>query len=412
MTPTTAGGERSRADRWPRRRELPPRAWAALTAILALACLFPLGVGNSWHFFRLGTQLLVSGTARGGVHLFAAHPELQIGPLTFLAAVPTLALPVSGGEALAVLVMTAVGLLLVGHVSALRVGGPMGRAGFFVAAALFLPVWTDLSWHSGHLDDVLAIACVTAALSARRRRHLVVTALALAGAVDAKPWAAVFLPLLLDRDSPVRRSAAAAAVAGAGILLVWSPFLLGDPSTAAHLAGFTIRVAPDSALRVLDVTAARTPGWDRGAQLGIGLVLVAVAVWRRRIFAVPLIGVSVRLLLDPQTHAYYAAGLVWAALLFDVLGSRSRLPWTTAIATVLIAVPHHLVFGLHLSGTALAGIAGTPAPAHHARAVRPGARGRTAGPGASRRGRPSRRPYQGPDQQEYRTAGRDAGARG
>jgi hypothetical protein len=42
----------------------------------------------SWHFFATGAELLSSKESGAGLHLYATHPQLQIGPLAFLAAVP------------------------------------------------------------------------------------------------------------------------------------------------------------------------------------------------------------------------------------------------------------------------------------------------------------------------------------
>ena len=102
---------------------------------------------------------------------------------------------------------------------------------------------------------------------------------------------------------PGRRLAALAAA--------WLPFYLADPATTAA-AHYTIRNLPTSALRALGVSAARTPSWDRPAQLLLGWALGAAAVARRHWPAVILLGVGARIALDPGVHGYYTPGS-WSA---------------------------------------------------------------------------------------------------
>lgn len=78
-------------------------------------------------------------------------------------------------------------------------------------------------------------------------------------------------------------------------------------------------------------------------QLTVAVAVGTVAVLRGRVYAVPLVAVAIRLLLDPQTQTYYSAGLVWTALLFDLGGRRFRLPWTALGAGLLVALPHTLL---------------------------------------------------------------------
>lgn len=42
----------------------------------------------SWHFVTAGAALLGSDDTGAGLHPYATHPQLQIGPATFLAAAP------------------------------------------------------------------------------------------------------------------------------------------------------------------------------------------------------------------------------------------------------------------------------------------------------------------------------------
>lgn len=42
--------------------------------------------GISWHYLRTGGELLFGAAPGGGLAIYANHPELQIGPVSFLAA--------------------------------------------------------------------------------------------------------------------------------------------------------------------------------------------------------------------------------------------------------------------------------------------------------------------------------------
>jgi len=119
------------------------------------------------------------------------------------------------------------------------------------------------------------------------------------------------------------------------IAAAWLPFYLADPGTMAA-AHYTIRDMPTSALRALGVTADRTPSWDRPAQVLLGWVLGAVAVWRRRWAAIILLGVGARIALDPGVHGYYTAGVMVGALIWDTIGARR--PWPLASLLCIFAL--------------------------------------------------------------------------
>lgn len=61
--------------------------WLLLLAVTAaLSAANATDLGTSWHLFDLGGRLLVGADADS---LYAAHPDLQIGPLALLAAAPS-----------------------------------------------------------------------------------------------------------------------------------------------------------------------------------------------------------------------------------------------------------------------------------------------------------------------------------
>jgi hypothetical protein len=193
---------------------------------------------------------------------------------------------------------------------------------------------------------------------------------------------------------------------------------------AAH---YTIRNMPTSALRALGVTAAQTPSWDRPAQVLLGWVLGAVAVWRRRWAAVILLGVGARIALDPGVHGYYTAGVMVGALIWDTIGARrpwpfwsllcifalsaipimtrdpqvlgdARLAIVVAFTAALLLMPTRWVWpaGRHPGVSGVSGVSG-PVAAAPARGLRrdSGPRDGTAGPAISpdRGSRPGRNPF-------------------
>lgn len=120
--------------------------------------------------------------------------------------------------------------------------------------------------------------------------------------------------------------------------MTWAPFLVADHAT---LAAFhpAVGVGASSTLSLLGYPGSVIPAWDRTAQLLlaplVALAAVRIGVWP----AALLCGIAVRLALDPQDIAYYAAGAVLAAAVFDLLGTRSRIPWTTLLTTVALWQP-------------------------------------------------------------------------
>lgn len=334
--PLPAGGFR-RAD---------PRLWVAGLVVWSIAwgAAHAIRAGGSWHFFVTGSRILLDPDgAIGGLHLYAAHPNLQIGPLAFLIAEPFAALPGPSSAWLAGAAMLCCGGVILAVVGSLA--GSAGRGlprTFWWGAVLFLPVWAELSMQSGHLDDVLALTFGVLGLLAVTRDRPVLAALVVAAAADSKPWAFGFCALLLAL--PPRRWVVAGAAWLAGIAVAWAPFFLADAHTidAFH---YQIRNSAASALRALGVTSARTPTWCRSAQLVVGTALAALVAIRRAPAAVLLMVVAVRLLLDPGTHTYYDAGLVTATLLVDVLLIRRAVPWLTVGAVVLVFLPQSLLSG-------------------------------------------------------------------
>src|ERR1035437_6988518 len=148
------------------------------------------------NYMATGAALLGSDDTGAGRHLYATRPQLQIGPLTFLAAAPLNGLPawLSGSVAAVVIAATAPAMLLsLSHLPHLTVTSRQRG----LAAAVLLPVWAELAVHYTHLDDALALVLLIAGRHAVARCRPIPAPLLLAASADAKPWALAFVPLLL-----------------------------------------------------------------------------------------------------------------------------------------------------------------------------------------------------------------------
>jgi hypothetical protein len=320
-------------------RLLNAATYAALAAVL-------VGVGLwwpeqhesiSWHYFNSAARSLFSVD---GFHTFARHPDLQFGPVATVAAEVSRTF---GGNHTADLVSWLIAaemvplLMIVAHI-AIGYGAPRRqvRTTVFVGGLLLIVPWGELAFGTTHLDDAIALGATVVAMWAVMRQRPIAAAILLATAVDAKPWALAFAPLLLVFARRERRCALGAYL---GLVsAVWLPFLVVDAKTF-DAAKFTISNAAGSSLRWLGVRAATTPRWDRAAQIGIGGGIACVAALRRQWPSVMLAGMSVRILLDPGTHLYYSAGLVLGAVIFDAAVARWRLPWTAVIVLTLTVIP-------------------------------------------------------------------------
>ena len=311
---------------WSRRQ-----GWIVLIAWTAVWTAWNDRVGGySWHYFRDGAWLLSHHSVPGGgLHLYATHPQLQIGPLALLFAVPGQVLPPQVTLLLVEIGLAVLGLALLRTVEQARAHltqRPVRLPLLLAIGAVLIPVWSQVAVHYTHLDDALALAFGVVALRALVAHRPILTALALAAAADAKPWALGFAVLLAEL--PARHRRRAALTTAAAVAALWLPFVIADPQTLM-IGRFTIETAADSALHALGVHDPATPPWDRPAQLILGALVGLLAIRRRRWPQVLLAVIAARLLLDPQTYPYYGSGLLIAAAAADLLQRRRTLPvWT------------------------------------------------------------------------------------
>jgi hypothetical protein len=287
--------------------------------------------GVSWHFSVEGARLLMHGS---GLNLYADAPWLQTGPLSLVAAALLSPLPAQVGKSVALVAMTAAGPLLIAALTPLV--APTGRRRrVFLAAIVMIPAWAVLSVRWGHLDDVLAMVFAVLALRAVAADRPVLAGVALAAAVAAKPWAIGFVPLLLALP---RGRLRAAATAAAGTALAWAPFVLANPRTLGALHP-PVGMAPSSGLHTLGARGTLVPPWGRTAQLLLAPAASVAAVLARGLPGVLLVSVAVRLALDPKDNAYYIGSAALAAVVFDLLGTRWTIPWTTLVTVIVFWQP-------------------------------------------------------------------------
>lgn len=311
-----------------------------------LACFWrfaPHG-GYSWHYFTTGSAALFGGGATGGVHVYAHHPQLQIGPVAFVVAQGLRQIGPHQGVFATEAVLTTLGLYVLHELTRIaRAVRPdlarhpnALRGTVLVGGAAFLAGWTELAATFTHLDDVLALMLSVLAMRAAIEERPLLVGLLIGLATDSKPWALVFLPIVLTLS--VRSWARAAVSVLVTVAAAWLPFVIADPGTVAAMH-YTIRNLRGSALRALGVDTPRTPSWDRMAQLLTGWAFAVASVLRGRWPALILLGVGARIALDPADHGYYTAGVLLGALLWDMTGMKRPVPvWTVTSYAALTAV--------------------------------------------------------------------------
>lgn len=314
--------------------------WTLITWSLLLSAVHITSHGASWHFLETGVSALFSGHP---LTLFALHPELQMGPLTFVLAAPfVLVLHGIVGEIAVMILMLALGLLTVREVR-LVAGDRVRPNEWLIAALLMMAGLTELAIRWGHLDDAMALYLGALGLRMALTRSTYLAAVFLALAVDFKPWAVPFVAFLFL--APVRKWVPAGLIWVAIVAIIWSPFVFGDSGTLRALH-YGIPIDPASTLWLIYPNGGLTPSWDRYAQIGIGFALATVAVWRKRWPSAFAIVIIARLLLDPGVKNYYDAGLLVGTALFDVVISLTSIPWMTVAAAVFVYLPSYVLVNL------------------------------------------------------------------
>jgi hypothetical protein len=357
-----------------RRRGEPsaPIAWTVLTAWGGVWGLLLAGRGGaSWqHFSTGGIALITRGDPGASLHVYASRADLRFGPVSMMAADLLRAVAGTGSVVLALLLSAAAGVAVLAVVDAVSASTrPLGSAGRRHRAVLlcglaFLPVWMSLAVRSVHVDDVLALTLTCVSVLAAVHRRPVAAGVLLGLAVASKPWALPLLALALAVPAPARRKVLLAAVGTS--VAAWMPFVLADPVTLVA-ARLQIPTAPSSSLPVVGLGDLATPWWDRPGQMLLGLAAAIVLVRRGRWPAVVLVVVGIQVALDPGVYSYYAAGILAGAALWDLVGSRARLPWWSWAAAASLLAARGLpltepLTGLLRLGCAAACLAALAAP--------------------------------------------------
>ena len=334
------------------------RAWLSCTPRLRYVLLvawgtcwfippnsFTLARINDWLPFEVGARTIVHyhhmwEFSTPALHLFADNPLLQFGPLPALMLAPFqvfsphgvaigfgLAMVVAGVAAMAALEAAARTLLP----AAMH---PRARRTAFAIELVLVPIWSYEVGYWHHLDDVLALLCLSlAALVIARQGPWWLFGVLAGTAAATKPWAVLGVPLFLAFPRPLwAKTALATLAAGAAW---WLPFIVAAPQTVNALGNYHTSPSLGSPLYLVGVHADGA-GWLRPLQMLAGMGVVALLArrgrWQDALFA----GMAMRIVFDPFAYSYYAMGPLLGALLVDLSRiERRRMPrWT--IATVLL----------------------------------------------------------------------------
>ena len=301
---------------------------------------------DDWHYFIWGARLLFGdhphwAEKSGGLHLYGSY-HVQIGPLTLgLVALLRRLWGNDGSHVAAIVAMCAMGPLFVWMLE--RASPATDRiwraATVLIGGGVVVWAWAELAVYYAHLDDALTFAFACGALWAFASRKPTLTGVLIGLAVASKAWGIVLLPLALAFDGRASRRCAVAAAVTIGVW--WLPFVIADTGTL-RAGNVGVGVSFRSVLHLFGATALSTPTWIRPLQLVLALVLGAIAARNGRWSALLLLGVAVRVLLDPATFPYYSSGLILAALGWE-LGRHRPMPVVTpALFALLLLVPEHL----------------------------------------------------------------------
>lgn len=291
---------------------LTPRRYLVLAIAAALFWAVQLYIGTAyggdWEGFRHAAQTFTTDPAYGDV----------VTPLILVLVYPFTFLSVQTGWVLCSFLCMALGVGVARHVEhtaeiiGLGSGRDRARAVLLGGPAL-LWGWSLPGARFGHLCDVLALVSIALAVRAVARGGWLGVSLAVAVAINCQPWALLVLPLIVTNAGARRRSLFVVGVLTIG---PWIPFWFVQHG---HLGSASLPVAPDSAIRYLGSQVGNTPGWPRMVQILVALPLAGYAIVRRRWYLVPVIVLTVRYALDPQTYAYYAAGAILGMFVWDVI---------------------------------------------------------------------------------------------
>lgn len=311
-----------------------------LVIVIAAATVHALELPfrDDWYYFHWGSRLLFGDHPAflddpGGLRLYANYGEIQIGPLTLLLVTVLRVFGFAGSRVAAIVIMASLGPLLIWQLEVaartLRerdVDDDRIRFTVLFGGAAVLVAWGQLAGFWVHLDDVLTLAFGVFALRAAAMGRSVLTGVLIGLAIASKPWGIIFVPLTAAFPCRLAWRSFAATCAVTGV--AWLPFLLADVGTITAGAP-QLPVDRRSVLHLLGMSTGDAPNWIRPLQLGVALVLGALAVHRRRWIAVLLVGIAARVALDPGVFGYYSSGLLLAAFAWELLRGIRPVPLLT-----------------------------------------------------------------------------------
>jgi hypothetical protein len=301
---------------------------------------------SDWDLLRIGGRILFHLDPRYPINplrLYARiHYQLGPPPLFVIGLAQRLLSPRVGyGGDVAVLVLTlalGVASLAIVELLARELWSPRrAAAATTVAGALLLPSWGAGMAAWAHLEDAMALAGICLAILLARRNHAVACGIVIGLAAASKPWAVIFVPMILMFPETRARLRALIAAVGA-IELCWAPFIIAAPSTVVSTQ-LPLRIYNESALRALGFPAgAAAPGWIRLAQFLLGMLAVGL-VARRSWWSILWVGMAARLIVDPLAWPYYSVGPMLGAAMMDVHRGR-RIPICSIATGVVFYLPY------------------------------------------------------------------------
>lgn len=311
-----------------------------------LAALLDVGHPTAdWHIFVDAGRTMLSPEWRSTF----ADPSVQAGPLLLLlSAVAAVAAESTGIAVAAILSVITYAAAGFGAIAVYRLvcrtferpAVPAVELGASLAVLLLgLPSESFLSGHSAHVW--VPLLWVLAAGSAVRG-SAVVAGVLVAAAAGVETWGLLGVPVLLLAPSGLG-VAVGLGSAGLAVAALFGPFhLLGTVRTGEYVWG----VNPGAPIAV--IAGLEEVGWAfRLLQGGAAALAGAVAalVARRRggttaVWAVPLLVLVVRLVLDPLSYTYYyaSAGFLGIWLTAVLLAERRAAAVPALVATYLLLV--------------------------------------------------------------------------
>lgn len=323
---------------------------AGLAVLMFVSVMAQLQGTSDWSYFVLGADVLFGSPpptfdpvpqytpeGQGGLHLYAEHSFIQIGPPSLLLA-QLLQIGPKDGMYVAAALVQFLGLVCVWLVerAALRLGDHV-RIVTLLGGSMVTVVWGSLSYYT-HLDDAIAITCVAAALLALQNGRWDGVGLLLGLGAASKPWGIVVIALVLA--APTWRSRIRSAVfAGSVVGAFWAPFVIADLDTLT-VNTFNLPTSARSPLAAVGLAGTHLGEWIRPVQFLVATTVTLLPAAARQWALIPLLGFATRLLFDPAAYQYYVAGLVVGAFVADIAVVRRRIPLlTTTVTLSFLMVP-------------------------------------------------------------------------